>query len=241
MKIARDAGELIMGYFTDGYELSHKGDKSPVTNADIAANRFITDALKRLDGAIPIIAEEDEVLGPSASCFWLVDPLDGTRAFVAGEPEFSVNIGLIENGLPVLGVLGVPAQQRIYYGAEGMGAYRIIGHGAAEKIQVREKPKDGLTVVRSKSHPSTRAEAFLKTLHIKETLPSSSAIKFCQVAEGAADIYPRFGRTMEWDTAAGHAILNAAGGRVTMADGAPLIYGKPHFENPHFIAYGYSK
>ena len=236
--ICREAGTVIMGYYHGGYETQHKLDKSPVTDADIAANALIIQQLQALDPNIPIIAEEDEVRLEATSQFWLVDPLDGTRAFVAGEPEFTVNIGLIQNASPVLGVIYAPAQQLMYYGQIGVGAFRAQGPGAAQPIQVRPKPAGGLTVVRSKSHPSKTTEAFLQTLEIKELISGSSSIKFCQVAEGSADIYPRFGRTMEWDTAAGHAILNAAGGFVETASGEPLLYGKNGFENPHFIAYG---
>jgi 3'(2'), 5'-bisphosphate nucleotidase len=239
IEISLKAGEILMRYFKNGYVLNHKDDKSPVTDADIAANALITNALKEIDASIPVIAEEDEVLGDSAERFWLVDPLDGTRAFVAGEPEFTVNVGLIENGTPVMGVIYVPAQRLLYYGAAGQGAFRSHDGAAHQKISVRPKPTDGVVVVKSKSHPSPKTQAFLDTIKVKEMIAGSSSVKFCQVAEGSADIYPRFGRTMEWDTAAGHAILNAAGGRVTTAEGAPLVYGKPGFENPYFIAYGY--
>lgn len=234
--ISREAGALLMRYFTQGFEARKKDDNSPVTDADIAANTLISESLKRIAPDIAVIAEEDEVLGHSAECFWLVDPLDGTRAFVAGEPEFTVNVGLIERGVPVLGVIYVPAQGLLYYGS-AKGAYKAAGDAAPQKISVRPKPSQGLTVVRSKSHPSAKTEAFLKTIPVAEMIAGSSSVKFCQVAEGSADIYPRFGRTMEWDTAAGHAILNAAGGRVETAEGAPLTYGKPGFENPHFIAF----
>ncbi len=238
--IATDAGAVLMRYFREGYEVTRKGDNSPVTDADIAANKLITEALHGLDPGIPVIAEEDEVLGDSADYFWLVDPLDGTRAFVAGEPEFTVNIGLIERGVPTLGVIFVPAQGLLYYGHVGAGAYRVTNGSAPEKISVRPQPAGGVTIVKSKSHPSKRTEEFLATLNVKALIPGSSSVKFCQVAEGSADVYPRFGRTMEWDTAAGHAILNAAGGKVVVAEtGEALTYGKPGFENPHFIGYGY--
>lgn len=237
--ISTDAGALLMRYFKDVYEVNRKQDNSPVTNADIEANQLITKALKALAPSIPVIAEEDEVLGESATCFWLVDPLDGTRAFVAGEPEFTVNVGLIEHGVPILGVIYVPAQSLLYYGAVGKGAYRVKDGGAAEKISVRPVPDDGYVVVKSKSHPSPKTTAFLEQFNVKEMIPGSSSVKFCQVAEGSADIYPRLGRTMEWDTAAGHAILNAAGGSVTTVDKKPLTYGKPGFENPHFIGWSY--
>ncbi|MDX2073299.1 MAG: 3'(2'),5'-bisphosphate nucleotidase CysQ [Alphaproteobacteria bacterium] len=238
--IALQAGALLMRYFVEGHKVSTKEDNSPVTNADIEANTLISEALQALDATIPVIAEEDETLGDSAARFWLVDPLDGTRAFVAGEPEFTVNIGLIENGVPTFGVIFVPAQSLLYYGTVGQGAYRVKDGGTPEKIHVRARPEDGVTVVKSKSHPSPKTEAFLSTMKVKEMIAGSSSVKFCQVAEAAADIYPRLGRTMEWDTAAGHAILSAAGGKVIVAEtGAPLTYGKAGFENPHFIALGY--
>lgn len=229
-----------MGYFHAGFEKSQKADHSPVTEADIAANQLIVNALSAITPEIPVVAEEDEVLSSGGhSLFWLVDPLDGTRSFVRGEKEFTVNLGLIHEGLPILGVIYVPAQDILYYGATGQGAYRSMGGAAAEKIAVRTPAADGLVVVRSQSHPSKATQDYLNTLKVKELISGSSSIKFCQVAEGSADIYPRFGRTMEWDTAAGHAILNAAGGRVETADGKPFTYGKPGFENPAFIAFGW--
>lgn len=238
--IARDAGALIQRYFTGAFDTRHKDDRSPVTNADTEANALITDALAKLAPHIPIVAEEDEVLSEGGhSLFWLVDPLDGTRAFVAGEPEFTVNIGLIENGLPVLGVIYAPPQDTLYAGGSS-GAWRER-EGRREAIRVRPPASDGLVVVSSKSHPSAKTAAYLAGVNVKQMLPGSSSIKLCLVAEGSADLYPRFGRTMEWDTAAGHAILNAAGGRLETADGKPFLYGKPGFENPHFIAYGDSR
>lgn len=237
--IARGAGELIMRYFTAGFETSRKQDKSPVTDADIAANRFITEALLKLTPHIPAIAEEDEEISDKEhALFWLVDPLDGTRSFVEGEGEFTVNIGLIENRAPILGVIYSPAQKLMYYGGVRTGAFRAAENGKPEAIHARTPSPEGLVVVKSKSHPSPKTQEYLDTLKIKEMRPGSSSIKFCNIAEGSADLYPRFGRTMEWDTAAGHAILNAAGGRVETVDGKPLMYGKPGFENPHFIAYG---
>lgn len=240
--IAVQAGELIMHYFMQGHEVSQKNDNSPVTDADIAASDFIVARLKELTPAFSVITEEDDANHGiiNHAPFWLVDPLDGTRAFVAGEPEFTVNIGLIEEGVPILGVIFVPAQSLLYYGGVGQGAFCVRNGGAPEQIHVRPKPEAGVTVVRSKSHPSAQTEAFLKTLSIDALVSGSSSVKFCQIAEGTADIYPRFGRTMEWDTAAGHAILNAAGGKVVVAEtGEILRYGKAGFENPHFIAVGY--
>ncbi len=237
--IAVEAGKLIMGYFNDGFSHSKKSDNSPVTEADVAANKYITEHLQRLAPEIPIIAEEDEEQGSHLhDMFFLVDPLDGTRSFVRGEPEFTVNIGLIEGGKPVFGVIYCPPQEILYYGMVGQGAYKKIAGGVAQKIAVRQPPSDGISVVRSRSHPSKQTNEYLEKLHIKELVSGSSSVKFCMVAEGAADIYPRFGRTMEWDTAAGHAILQAAGGRVETTEGNPLTYGKQGFENPYFIAFG---
>lgn len=229
-----------MTHFSPDVEIRRKDDHSPVTDADIEANTLITNALHLLAPHIPIIAEESTTNHhlPTANRFWLVDPLDGTRAFVKGEAEFTVNIGLIENGAPVLGVIYAPPQETLYYGQVGAGAFRVIKNGAPEKLRVRKPAADGMVVVRSKSHPSPATQAYLDTLKVKHIIPGSSSVKFCNVAEGSADIYPRFGRTMEWDTAAGHAILLAAGGRVETPDGKPLTYGKPGFENPHFIAFG---
>jgi 3'(2'), 5'-bisphosphate nucleotidase len=228
-----------MQYFTGQFATRHKQDKSPVTDADIAANALIVSKLKAMAPHIPIVAEEDETLNEGGhAMFWLVDPLDGTRAFVRGEPEFTVNIGLIRHGQPVFGVIYAPPQDTLYWGEAGKGAFRAIGSGEPQPIHVRPVPADGVTVVRSKSHPSPATEAYLNTLKVKQLISGSSSIKLCMVAEGSADIYPRFGRTMEWDTAAGHAILAAAGGRVENTDGTPLVYGKPGFDNPAFIAFG---
>jgi len=242
-EISREAGKIIMGYFTGGFAKSTKTDNSPVTEADVAANSYIIEKLKTIAPEIPIIAEEDETMGSHLhDVFFLVDPLDGTKAFVRGEPEFTVNIGLIVGGEAVFGVIYCPPQEILYYGmAEkygGNGAYKQIGDAPTQKISVRKSPSDGVTVVRSRSHPSPETAAYLQSLNVREMSSGSSSVKFCMVAEGAADIYPRFGRTMEWDTAAGDAILQAAGGRVETTDGKLLQYGKKGFENPHFIAFG---
>lgn len=238
-EITRKAGEIIMCYFSGGWTASKKDDNSPVTEADISANNYIIAELAKLAPHIPIIAEEDETMGSSShEVFFLVDPLDGTRSFVRGEPEFTVNIGLIVNNKPVWGVIYCPPQEVLYYGMVGGGAYKQVQSQAVEEIKVRLQPADGLTIVRSRSHPSKATNDYLATLNVKENISGSSSVKFCMVAEGLADIYPRFGRTMEWDTAAGHAILQAAGGRVEHTDGSTLAYGKNGFENPAFIAFG---
>jgi len=238
-EIARGAGDLIMTYFTNGYNHSQKPDNSPVTEADIAANHYIINALAKISPDIPIIAEEDEVLGnENSKIFFLVDPLDGTRSFVRGEKEFTVNIGLIENNQPVLGVIYCPPQKILYFAHKGGNAYKQVGEGKPEMINIRKAPHDGLTIIKSRSHPSKTTEKFLQSLKIKEIIACSGSAKFCAIAEGSADIYPRFGTTMEWDTAAGQAILEAAGGRVETTDGKPFLYGKTGFINNGFIAYG---
>ncbi len=237
--IAREAGSLIMGYFQGAFATRSKDDKSPVTDADVAANTHIIRALSQLTPHIPVIGEEDEILPASQQgMFWLVDPLDGTRSFVRGEPEFTVNIGLIRDHAPILGVIYAPPQNLLYYASLGHGVWREKTIGQPETISTRKPSPEGLVVVRSKSHPSKATEAFLQSIRIKEMISGSSSIKLCMLAEGSADIYPRFGRTMEWDTAAGHAILNEAGGRIETETGDLLIYGKDGFENPGFIAYG---
>ena len=236
--IARDAGKLIMTYFSGQFNTRSKDDNSPVTDADVAANTLITNALLQLAPQIPVVAEEDEEESASGhELFWLVDPLDGTRSFVRGEPEFTVNIGLIYKHQPVMGILYAPPQEAMYYGSIS-GAFKSLNGNAPIAIAARTPSADGLVVTRSKSHPSPATAAYMEQFKIREVRSGSSSIKFCEIAEGSADMYPRFGRTMEWDTAAGHAILNAAGGRVETVDGQPLTYGKAGYENPHFIAFG---
>ena len=238
-KIAREAGRIIMGYFRSDFTKNTKPDNSPVTDADIAANKYITEKLALLAPNIAIIAEEDETMGENThDVFFLVDPLDGTRSFVRGEPAFTVNIGLISGGKPVLGVIYCPPQDILYYGIVGSGAYKQIGDAAPHKISVRKVPEDGITVIKSHSHPSKQIDSYLQKFNVKNQISCPSSVKLCMVADGQADIYPRFGRTMEWDTAAGDAILQAAGGRVETTDGEILQYGKAGFENPHFIAFG---
>lgn len=237
--IAIEAGELIMRHRGRGPEASRKEDGSPVTEADLAANRFIVERLAALAPGVPIVSEEGdkpEVRG--AEYFWLVDPLDGTRSFLRGEGEFTVNIGLIERGAPVLGVIYIPAEDACYWGAAGEGARRRMDGGPPVPIQARRPPGEGLSVLASLSHFSRETAAFLARLPVHETMRAASSLKFCRIAEGAADLYPRFGKTMEWDSAAGHAILAAAGGRVETPDGQPLLYGKPGFVNGDFLAWG---
>jgi 3'(2'), 5'-bisphosphate nucleotidase len=236
------AGEAIMRIYAQDFDVREKTDKTPVTEADLAAERIIVGILEKAFPDIPVISEERveaEGLPPSAPLFWAVDPLDGTREFIAKNGEFAVCIGLVEAGRPVLGVVHGPAQN-LTYAARGPGtATRRRNGGAVEPIAARAPAAEGLVVVHSRSHENSRRLAeFLADYPVKERVKCGSALKFGVLAAGEADLYPRFGTTMEWDTAAGQAILEAAGGRVDARDGAPLLYGKPGLKNDGFIAWG---
>lgn len=241
--IALQAGDIIMRYYTtENLDVTRKDDNSPVTQADIAANTHIVEALKQLTPNIPVVAEENtEEVNFScmgADSFWLVDPLDGTKGFIKQSGEFTVNIALIRKGRPVAGVVYVPVTHELYYAGEENKAYKQLGNQEAIPIHTRHCAEDGAVVVASLSHRTPETDHYIATLKVKSLLPASSSLKFCLVAEGKADIYPRFGRTMEWDTAAGHAVLQAAGGSVRNLNDTDFLYGKPGFENPHFIARG---
>jgi 3'(2'), 5'-bisphosphate nucleotidase len=236
------AGEAIMAVYAQDFDVRQKLDKTPVTEADLAAERVIVEILQTAFPDIPIVSEElvdAEGLPPAASRFWVVDPLDGTREFVAKNGEFSVCIGLVEDGRPVLGVLHGPAVG-LTYAANGPGtATRQRRGGAIEPIRARTASPEGLVVVHSRSHEnSRRVEEFLQNFSVLERRKCGSALKFGLIAAGEVDLYPRFGTTMEWDTAAGQAILEAAGGRVETMSGEPLTYGKPGLKNDGFIAWG---
>lgn len=241
--IAKKAAELIMGYYSGEITVQHKTDKSPVTEADIAANEFIKRKLQELTPNIPVVSEENsEAENNEAACggaFWIVDPLDGTKSYINKTGEFTVNISLIKNCRPQGGVVYIPAQSIGYFTAEDGNAYKQIGHNLPNEIKVRKKPDSQIVVVASKSHMTSTTEEYIASLGKNiQLISASSSLKFCMIAEGKADIYPRFGNTMEWDTAAGHAVLMAAGGHVEYPDGSPLLYKKKGFLNPFFIAKG---
>ena len=240
--IARDAGDAIMTVYRSGFTVDVKSDDTPVTEADTAAEEIILRALKQLTPDIPVVAEEEVAANgvPKnvGGRFWLVDPLDGTREFLMHNDEFTVNIALVRTQQPVLGVVHAPAKRLTFAGGTKIGATRNV-NGEAMPIAIRRPPAAGLTVVASRRHGSAaQLKHFLEERSVAERINCGSSLKFCLVACGEADLYPRFGPTMEWDTAAGHAVLTAAGGRVTTPDGAALCYGKPGFRNPHFIAWG---
>ncbi|MEO7825874.1 MAG: 3'(2'),5'-bisphosphate nucleotidase CysQ [Allosphingosinicella sp.] len=241
------AGAEIERIYGEGCATERKEDGSPVTIADRNAEAIILERLAAAFADIPVLAEEEAAAGriPELGArFFCVDPLDGTRGFVQRNGEFTVNIGLIEDGSPVAGVIYAPDSKLLYFGARGEGAFRVRDGGAAEPIRPRPRPASGLTAVGSRSHASHGTADKAAHLGIADFVASSSSLKFCLVAEGTADVYPRHGTTAEWDTAAGQAILEAAGGRVMTLDEegretGPLTYGKidKRFLNPHFIAW----
>jgi 3'(2'), 5'-bisphosphate nucleotidase len=231
----------ILAVQRDGFTVDAKADHSPVTVADMRAEKLITAGLRAAAPDIPVIAEEEVAAGRVTAAgaeFWLVDPLDGTREFAAGRPEFAVNIGLVRNGRVVLGAVASPATDEIFYGIGGVGAWKLAG-GVKTPISARPAPAEGLTIMASRHYKDDPAlAAFLERFKIASVTNIGSALKFCALAEGKADFYPRLGRTMEWDTAAPQAVLEAAGGCVLTLDGAPMGYGKAGFENPHFLCWG---
>jgi len=242
IRLARDAGEAIEAVRRAGFAIERKGDASPVTAADRLAEGIITEGLRLAAPDLPIVAEEafsEGHIPEVAERFWLVDPLDGTKEFAAGLDEYVVCIALIEAGRPVLGVLAAPARGSLYAGIVGHGAW-IEEAGVRRPIQARRPPAEGLHLMDSRSHRDAAAtEAFCEKLTIAQTTRMGSALKFAWIAEGRADLMPRLSSgIMEWDTAAGQAVLEAAGGRVVDIAGKPLAYGKPGYRNPGFVAWG---
>ena len=254
---AQQAGAAILKHVPASTHVERKSDESPVTQADRDAEALILPRLAELAPDIPVIAEEavsaNGLPEPSvmqSGRFFLVDPLDGTKEFIKGGTDFTVNIALIENGVPTFGLVFAPALKHLYLtlsadqGVEAWidpnGPDATLADFEPRELKVRTAPEDGLTVVASKSHMTAETEAFLETLNVADFKQAGSSLKFGLVARGVADIYPRFGPTMEWDTAAGHAVLLAAGGSVCTQDGAPLRYGKLEtgLLNPFFIARG---
>lgn len=244
------AGRVILDIYTAGAAVRFKGDTSPVTEADEAAERLILSALARHLPDIPVVAEEEVAAGRipdiSGGLFILVDPLDGTREFIGGHDDFTVNIALIEAGTPILGVVHAPALGTLYLGGPGKAEKLKLDKADAvvTRMPIAARPAGAKpSALVSRSHNCEATDAYIKKSKIMERKTVGSSLKFCLVAEGLADIYPRFGPTMEWDTAAGDAVLRAAGGMVATEDGVPLTYGKRLaglrvFENPPFIASG---
>ena len=241
--LARRAGAVILAVRARGFETQRKTDESPVTEADHAAEALIVQGLRAATPGIPVVAEEEHAAGllpdPHHE-YWLVDPLDGTREFAAGRDEFTVNIGLVRDGRAVLGAVGVPAYGELFGGLLGDRPRAWKRTAAGEHaIRARVPPPEGLHVLASRHYAADpRLDAFLQGRATASVTNMGSALKIVRVAEGAADLYPRFGRTMEWDTAAPHAVLQAAGGQVRTMDGTPLLYCKPGWENGGFVCTG---
>ena len=237
--ISRAAAVEILRVYRTDMTVEHKDDRSPETEADKAADEVIVPALRDLTPDIPIVSEERKAEDISGGVFWLVDPLDGTKEFIAHRDEFTVNIALVEGDTPILGLVGIPVEDSHYLGWGPGTAELVAGTAAPKPISCRTRPDEGIVVAASRSHQSrSDLDDFLDRFTVADFIAAGSALKFCRVAEGAVDLYPRFKPTMEWDTAAGHALIHSAGGHVMGLDGGPFVYGKETFLNPGFIAIG---
>lgn len=245
--IARKAGDAIMEVYSGEIEVQHKHDNSPLTQADLAAHNVIELGLSKLTSALPILSEESAAIPYATRStwrrYWLIDPLDGTREFIKRNGEFTVNIALIDQGKPVIGVVYAPAIEVLYYGTAGCGAFKQEDGKPAAPIRARELDFSNLAVVGSRSHSDVRMQAFLADLkrnHLSPKLISlGSSLKICLVAEGRADVYPRLGPTSEWDTAAAQCVLEQAGGRLVNMQGSAFCYNtKDSLLNPEFFACG---
>ena len=238
IEVTLKAGETAMAIYARDHDVAIKQDNSPVTEADLAVDNLLFPVLSERYPDIPIVTEERAATHgviPQSGRFFLVDPIDGTKEFIKKTGEFTINIALVENGMPSAGIVYAPAIGRMFVGDISSGAREIDPAGTARKIAVRTSRED-MTAIASRSHLTKETEDFISQNKITDCVNAGSSLKFCLVAAGEADIYPRFGPTMEWDTAAGHAVLLAAGGQVLTCDGSPLSYGKTEFRNPYFIA-----
>ncbi|MBT8067335.1 MAG: 3'(2'),5'-bisphosphate nucleotidase CysQ [Gammaproteobacteria bacterium] len=241
--LAEDAGRAIMEVYATNFEVQSKDDESPLTQADLASNRCIVAGLEALQPRLPIITEEaglpDFEERRSWERYWLIDPLDGTKEFVNRNGEFTVNIALIDGNKPVLGVVHVPVHDKTYIGCEGVGAELRDANKAPVAIRVSSASGQPVRIVGSRSHRGASLDAYLERLGQHEMVPMGSSLKFCVIAEGGADIYPRLGPTSEWDTAAAQAVVEQAGGRVVTLDGKAMQYNaKSDILNPYFFVIG---
>jgi 3'(2'), 5'-bisphosphate nucleotidase len=239
--LAEAASKKVLEIYRTDFNVEFKADNSPLTAADMASHHIIVDGLRQLSPDIPILSEES-ANAPWAERrhwyrFWLVDPIDGTKEFTNRSGEFTVNIALIEHGVPILGVVTAPALGEVYWGVKGEGAFKRDKAGHIRRLNVVVPPAIK-RVVASKNHLNEETEAFIEALGEHRLVQAGSSLKFCKIAEGHADIYPRLGPTCEWDTGAAHAILSAAGGKVETLEGKPLPYGKEDVLNPYFVASG---
>lgn len=241
--LAIDAGRKILEVYSSDFEVQSKDDDSPLTQADLASHHCIVAGLEALTPDIPIISEEsalpDFAERSQWDRYWIIDPLDGTKEFVKRNGEFTVNIALIDHQKPVFGVVHVPVQDKTYWGCKGLGAERRNADGSIESIQIAATSSVPIRVVGSRSHRSSSLDAYLENLGEHEMIPMGSSLKFCVIAEGGADLYPRLGLTSEWDTAAAQAVVEQAGGSVVTLDGKPMKYNtKEAILNPYFFVIG---
>ena len=241
--LAIDAGRKILQVYSSDFEVQSKDDDSPLTQADLASHHCIVAGLKSLTPEIPIISEESELPNFEERSqwdrYWIIDPLDGTKEFVNRNGEFTVNIALIDKQKPVFGVVHVPVQDKTYWGCEGFGAERRDSDGGVESIHVSATSSDPVRVVGSRSHRGASLDTYLDKLGEYDMIPMGSSLKFCVIAEGGADLYPRLGLTSEWDTAAAQAVVEQAGGSVVTLDGKPMKYNaKEDILNPFFFVIG---
>jgi 3'(2'), 5'-bisphosphate nucleotidase len=241
--LAEDAGRAILEVYSTDFDVQEKADESPLTQADLASHRWIDAGLRSLAPDIPIISEESGLPDFSERSrwrrYWIIDPLDGTKEFVNRNGEFTVNIALVEDHRPVLGVVHVPVQDKTYVGCKGLGAERREKDREPVAIRVAEACASPARIVGSRSHRGASLDRFLESVGDYDMVPMGSSLKFCVVAEGGADVYPRLGPTSEWDTAAAQAVVEQAGGKVVTLDGEPMQYNaKADILNPHFVVIG---
>ena len=241
--LAEKAGQAILEVYSSDFEVQSKNDESPLTQADLASHHCIVAGLEKLTPGMPVISEEsglpDFKERSRWTRYWLIDPLDGTKEFVNRNGEFTVNIALIDNHRPVFGVVHVPVQNKTYIGCEGYGAERRDADGQAQSIRVAASSASPVRVVGSRSHRGASLDAYLENLGESDMVPMGSSLKFCVIAEGGADLYPRLGLTSEWDTAAAQAVVEQAGGSVVTLDGKPMKYNtKEDMLNPFFFVIG---
>jgi 3'(2'), 5'-bisphosphate nucleotidase len=243
VKLAQQAGDAILSVYSEQFEVTHKTDQSPLTVADLRSHEIITNGLRALTPDLPVLSEEASDIPFEQrrqwTRYWLVDPLDGTKEFVSRNGEFTVNIALIEDHVPTLGVVHVPVTSTTYTGATGLGAFKQVDGAKPTPLHVCSPANNPLRIVGSRSHRGDSLDQYLPKLAPYELVAVGSSLKFCLIAEGSADFYPRFGPTSEWDTAAAQALVEAAGGAVIKTNGERLRYNtKADLLNPHFLVYG---
>lgn len=248
LNISVDAGKVILNYYNENVDVIYKDDESPLTKADLASHKIITDSIKKITPDIPILSEEEFIdwkIRKKWKKYWLIDPLDGTKEFIKKNDEFTVNIALIENNRPILGVIYTPALNELFYSIKNFGSYKILTKKKlntlkeAKRISINKKKSNKIKIVGSRSHSNPILDKWVnKNFNEFDILQKGSSLKFCLIAEGSADIYPRFGPTSEWDIAAGHIILEEAGGKLKSIDNKEILYNeKENILNPEFFAY----